>query len=453
MRKQVTKQSKSEYIQQQIGRYRGADKVEQGILLDEMMKVTGYHRKAIIRHLNKQPPPVYPKAVHGHTHGAGRPVEYGAGQISTFLRCLWHSSGQICSKRLQAIVPLWLEKYSPRVKSEELSLEHQVLIVRMSHSTIDRILAPERHKHRADRGWATTKPGTYLKQHIPIKTDQWNETEPGFVEMDTVAHCGTSLAGMFVYTLNTVDIASLWTEPRAIWGKGQTGVVKALEDIEESLPFDLLGADVDNGSEFINYHVDQYLTGRKRPVAYTRSREYHKNDNAHIEGRNWTHVRQQLGYARIDNEKVVALLNDLYKNEFSHWVNIFLPSVKLTKKERIGSQIKKHHDRPTTPCRRLLASPKVSEKNKARLRLLEETLNPFELHRIVEAKIKAILRQCHPQTTSEAPGGRKEKRAKFDKERAEVRTHTKRQGRLATRGGASPGKRKNKNNKARKQYA
>ena len=392
MREKVTKQSKTEYIQQIRSRYAAATKLEQGMLLDEIIKVTGYHRKSIIRQMNKRRDPIYPKAVYGHgSKRAGRPPEYNASEIRAFLTTVWHSSDQICSKRMKEILPLWLGKYQ-QATGIALSLEHQVLITTVSPSTIDRLLTHERKKYRTNKGCATTRPGTYLKNHIPINTDQWNETRPGFLEVDTVAHCGTSLAGQFAYTLNTVDIASQWTEPRAIWGKGEKGVVDALEDIEESLPFALKGIDSDNGSEFINYHVERHLTGRKRPVAYTRSREYKKNDNAHIEGRNWTHVRQLLGYERFDNPTVVALMNDLYSKEFSLWVNIFLPSMKLQSKERIGSQIKKRHDKAQTPCQRLLASPYVMKKTKERLRELQRTLNPFLLHQAVEEKVKDIFR-------------------------------------------------------------
>ena len=324
---------------------------------------------------------------------AGRPKQYDAQEILGFLLCVWHASNQACSKRLERILHLWLPKYE-EATGVVLSLEHQVLILRMSHSTIDRVLADERKRYRVGKGRTTTKPGTLLKKRIPIKTNQWDEDRPGFLEVDTVGHCGTSTSGMFAYTLNTVDIASGWVEPRAIWGKGEQGVVEAVRDIEESLPFPLRGFDVDNGSEVLNHHMEAYLTGRKRPPEYTRSREYKKNDNAHIEGRNWTHIRQYLGYERFDNPAVVPIMNDLYRNEYSLLVNFFLPSVKLQEKERIGSKIIKRHDKPTTPCDRLLASRYIPKDKKQWLRKQRQSLNPFFLQSVIHEKIKAILRLC-----------------------------------------------------------
>jgi hypothetical protein len=199
-------------------------------------------------------------------------------------------------------------------------------------------MQPWRTKY-SKRGLSTTKPGTILKKHIPVKTKQWDEEKPGFLEADTVAHCGDSVAGMFVYTLNCVDIATGWNQQRALWGKGEQGVLQAIQNIEKTLPFDILGFDCDNGSEFLNWHLLRYFSKRKQPIKFTRSRAYHKNDNAHIEGKNWTHIRQYLGYQRFDNIELVDLLNDLYTKEWNLYFNFFIPSVKLINKVRDGSKI------------------------------------------------------------------------------------------------------------------
>lgn len=390
----MTKQSNTEYISQMRPRYQALEKHEQTKLLDEIMKVCGFNRKYLIRVLNKKPCPKYPTALHGEPKKkAGKPEQYHAPEILAFLLRIWHASNQACSKRLKRILHLWLPKYE-EATGIVLSLEHQVLILRMSHSTIDRLLADERKRYRVGKGRVTTKPGTLLKKRIPIKTNQWDEHRPGFLEVDTVGHCGTSTSGMFALTLNTVDIASGWVEPRAIWGKGEKGVVEAFESIERSLPFRLRGFDSDNGSEFINHHMETYVTGRKRPPEYTRSREYKKNDNAHIEGRNWTHIRQYFGYQRFDNPAIVPLMNDLFSNEYSLLVNFFLPSVKLQEKERIGSKIIKRHDKPTTPCDRLLASRYISKEKKRWLKEQRQTCNPFFLRSIVQQKLKRILQHC-----------------------------------------------------------
>ena len=171
----------------------------------------------MIRVLNKKPSPRYPTALYGAgvRKYVGRPKEYDAPEILAFLICVWHASNQACSKRLAHVLHLWLPKYQ-EYTGIALSLEHQVLILRLSHSTIDRLLGAERQHYRVGKGRTTTKPGTLLKKRIPIKTNQWDEDRPGFLEIDTVAHCGTSTSGMFAYTLNTVDIASGWVEPRAI---------------------------------------------------------------------------------------------------------------------------------------------------------------------------------------------------------------------------------------------
>ena len=181
----------------------------------------------------------------------------------------------------------------------------------------------------AKKGVATTKPGSIIKKQIPIKTNQWNETIPGFIEADTVAHCGSTVAGMFVYSLNCVDIASGWTEQRAVWGKRERGVLEAINDVEKSIPFPIKGFDCDNGSEFLNWHLLRHLTERKQPVQFTRARPYHKNDNAHIENKNWTHIRQYLGYQRFEQQNLVEKLNELYTSEWNDFHNFFSVSVKL----------------------------------------------------------------------------------------------------------------------------
>jgi len=264
------------------------------------------------------------------------------------------------------------------------------LLRKISPATIDRLLVPVRVQYNK-RGRTTTKPGTLLKRHIPIQTNQWDETRPGFLEADSVAHCGESLAGQFAYTLDFVDIATGWTEQRAVWGKGEMGVLEQINNLEKMLPFPLLGFDCDNGYEFLNHHLLRHFTQRKSPVRFTRSRAYHKDDNAHVEQKNWTHVRQWLGYARLDHPQVVALLNDLYTQEWRLFHNFFCPSVKLIAKERIGSKTIKRHDPPQTPYQRILESPYVSQAVKRTLSQQFEKLNPFLLRKRVEAKLKEIF--------------------------------------------------------------
>jgi hypothetical protein len=230
-----------------------------------------------------------------------------------------------------------------------------------------------------------------LRKQIPIKTNQWDESRPGFVEADTVAHCGDSLSGMFAYTVDFVDIATGWTEQRAVWGKGETGVLEQIKDIELVLPFPLLGFDCDNGGEFLNYHLHRHFAERKQPVHFTRSRAYHKDDNAHVEQKNWTQVRQWLGYDRLDNPKVVPLLNNLYTKEWRLFHNFFCPSVKLIAKERIASKTIKRHDSPKTPYQRIMESPHIQQSVKLALSKQLEKLNPFLLRKAMDRKLKNIF--------------------------------------------------------------
>jgi hypothetical protein len=267
--------SKRECIDAIRDRYRLASKRGKQRILDEVCQVCDYNRKYAIRLLNGLPHGERPRS---HRRPGPSPL-YTHPDILRFLKRLWKASNLACGKRLKAMIPLWLPF------DHSIAREARERLETISAATIDRLLAPVRSLH-TKRGLATTKPGSLLKKHIPIKTNQWDEHIPGFLEADTVAHCGSSMAGTFVYTLNTVDIATNWTEQRALWGKGEHGTLEALTSIEAALPFRLRGFDSDNGSEFINWTIFDHYTKRKRPVAYTRSREYHKNDNAHVEGKN-----------------------------------------------------------------------------------------------------------------------------------------------------------------------
>ncbi len=200
--------------------------------------------------------------------------------------------------------------------------------------------------------------------------------------------------GTFAYTIDFVDIATGWTEQRAVWGKGESAVLDQIENVEQCLPFPLLGFDSDNGGEFLNYHLFRHFTDRKQPVDFTRSRAYHKDDNAHIEQKNWTHVRQWLGYARLDTPAVVPLLNDLYAREWRVFHNFFCPSVKLVSKERVGSKTIKRHDSPKTPYQRIMASPHIDPSTKQRLSQEFCSLNPFLLRKAMERKLQRIFRCC-----------------------------------------------------------
>ena len=312
----MSPRSKKEYTEAIFKRYKKASKAIKSKILDEFCATTGYHRKSAIKLLRS-----YKRFVKPQPKKRGPKPLYPPEIILKPLKRIWLAANLPCSKRLKVIIPLWLpgyiQDYGP------VSPEIQKKLLAISPPTIDRLLKPTK-VHYKGRGRSTTKPGTLLKNQIPIKTNQWDESRPGFLEADTVAHCGQSLTGMFAYTLDGVAIATGWTEQRAVWGKGETGVLEQIKDIEQSLPFPLLGFDSDKGSEFLNHHLIRHFSQRNRPIQFTRSRAYHQDDNAHVEQKNWTHVRQWLGYDRLDNPQVVPLLNQLY----SHfpWVTFYCES-------------------------------------------------------------------------------------------------------------------------------
>jgi hypothetical protein len=387
----MSNKSKHEYLEAIRDRYRHATKRGKQRTLDELCQVCGYNRKYAIRLLNAAPP----SARTPSQRRAGRVPQYTHPDILRFLKRLWKAGNLPCGKRLKAMIPLWLPF------EQSITREARERLQTISAATIDRLLASLRRLH-TKCGLATTKPGSLLKKHIPIKTNQWDEHIPGFLEADTVAHCGSSMAGMFAFTLNAVDIATNWSEQRALWGKGERGTLEALTSIEAALPFRMRGFDCDNGSEFLNWTLLAHYTKRKQPVDYTRSREYHKNDNAHVEGKNWTHVRQYLGYERFDDPTIVPLLNDLFTNEWRLLMNFFLPSVKLTDKQRVKSRIIKTYDPPKTPLQRVLESPHVAPLRKRELKSLFPQLNPFLLQQCVNKKIRLIrARASHSRSSTD----------------------------------------------------
>jgi hypothetical protein len=379
----MSPRSKREYLEAIHLRYKKASRRLRTVILDEFCATTGHHRKHAIRLLGG-----FKRFTKPRPRKRGRRPLYDRPDLLLPLKRIWLAANLPCSKRLKAIIPLWLPGYARHFG--DLPPQIHDLLSRISPATMDRLLTPVRVQYDK-RGRTSTKPGTLLRRHIPIQTNQWEQSRPGFLEADSVAHCGQSLAGLFAYTLDFVDIATGWTEQRAVWGKGEAGVLEQIKTIEKVLPFPLLGFDCDNGSEFLNHHLLRHFTQRKPPVQFTRSRAYHKDDNAHVEQKNWTHVRQWLGYERLDNPQVVPLLNNLYTTEWRLFHNFFCPSLKLIAKERIGSKTIKRHDAPKTPYQRILQSPHISHAVKCTLSQQFEKLNPFLLRKRVESKLKEIF--------------------------------------------------------------
>jgi hypothetical protein len=375
----MSRLSRREYGQQIYPRYQRASRAERQRILDEFCANCGYHRKHAIRLLNGSPPAaraVPPRRRRGVTYGP---------RLVSILKAVWEAADYPWSVRLKALLPEWMPWIRRRFRLTP-DLEKQLL--QISPRSIDYRLRPAKRKLR-QRIYGRTKPGSLLKHHIPVKTDQWDVKVAGFTEIDLVSHSGNSAAGDYCYSLNVTDIHTGWTETRAVLGKSQEGVRAALETVRQALPFPLRGIDSDNGSEFINAHLWGYC--QARAIQFTRGRPYKKDDNAHLEQKNWTHVRRLLGYVRYDTEAARAAIDDLYRGELRLFQNLFLPSVKLARKERIGSRLRRHYEAPQTPLQRLLASPAVDSERLAELHRLRETLDPFQLSQTIQAKRERIF--------------------------------------------------------------
>jgi hypothetical protein len=357
--------------------YREAGREERGRLLDEVCRVTDYHRKYAVRRLNGPPPESRPPRRRLRGPSYGKAVDQG-------LRLVWEAANYPWSVRLKALMPLWLPWLKKRL-SISPRLESQLL--RISARQIDRRLKP--YKVRAKRRlYGKTKPGTLLKHHIPIKAERWEVNQPGYTEIDLVSHSGDRADGEFIHTLTVTDIHTGWTESQAVMGKSQAFVVATLEQIRRRLPFELRGIDSDNGSEFINHHLHGYC--QTLGIEFTRGRPYKKDDNAHVEQKNWTHVRRLVGYLRYDSPRALAALNELYSGELRQLQNLFLPSVKLMEKTRVGSRLRRRYDTPQTPLDRLLACPGRKADRLTALRALRSRLDPFKVSAVVERKLRTI---------------------------------------------------------------
>jgi hypothetical protein len=384
--------SRRDYLQRIYQRYRDARSSAKGHILDEFCANCGYHRKYAIRLLNGAPPESKPVS----RPRRRRKVSYGA-QVISILEAVWEAADYPWSLRLKALLPQWM----PWIRRHfRLTAKIEEQLLRISPRAIDYRL---RSRKRALRKkiYGSTKPGTLLKQQIPVKTDRWDVQVPGFTEIDLVSHSGASAGGDCCHSLNLTDIYSTWVETRAVLGKGQEGVRRALEEIGRALPFPLRGIDSDNGSEFINAHLYGYC--RSRAIQFTRGRPYKKDDNAHIEQKNWTHVRRLLGYVRYDSQPALEAINDLYANELGLFRNLFLPSVKLVRKVRVGSRTRRIYGKPQTPFERVCASPASDPERIAALKRQQQELDPFQLSRAIQAKLEHIFQLSRKLAVREKP--------------------------------------------------
>ena len=375
--------AKWEYMKIVYQRYHQAEgRKAKGLILDEFCKTYGCHRKHALRLLNA-PPPTATKRPRGK-----RGSPYSQGRLPAIIEEVWRACDHLCGQRLKPALLEWLPDIRKRFKTTQ---QEEALLGSIASATLDRMLKAKKLSLKR-RIYGTTKPGTLLKHNIPIKTDFWDVDRPGYTEVDLVSHSGPWSEGDHGYTLDMTDVMSGWVERRCVLGKAEVRVQQAIDEIRRELPFDLLGIDSDNGSEFINDHLYRYCKGGldRSPIQFTRSRPYKKDDNAHVEQKNWTHVRKLLGYGRYDKEAVIDAINDLYRNELRWFQNLLQPSMRLQKKVRVGSKVRRRYDSAKTPLRRLLESGQGDPAKLQRLKELREVLNPFELSGIIERKLKMI---------------------------------------------------------------
>jgi len=370
--------NRNEQLQRLRERYARRNKDGKARMLDEFCEQHGYSRKHAIKLLGdalpqpKGPSPPGPEPKY-------LPVREVLGHV-------WEHAEQLCGKRLAPALALWLPHYGKHF--HPLLPSQKKLLAQISPATIDRLLA-ERKSQTC--GFCGTRPGTLLREQIPLAGEVWDERRPGFLEVDSVAHCGGSLAGNFIWSLTYTCLGTGWTEGRAVWNKGYQGVLTQTQDVEARLPFPLRGMDFDNGGEWLNWQLVRFLQERATPVSLTRSRPYHTNDNAHVEQKNWMWSRQLLGYRRLENPETVAPINALYRDAWGPLHNFFLPSTKLVAKRREGSRIVRKHDEPQTAYQRLVASGELNAQTARRLREQFESLDPFALAQSVNQRLKQIL--------------------------------------------------------------
>ena len=389
-------ESRREVLERMQERYEGRGKKGRSVLVNEVVALCGYSRKHAIKVLGRRLP------VGGKCGRAGGPrPRYGAEELKV-IKAIWLACEQPCGKRLKAAAADWLSYYEEGYGA--LKPAGRKKILSMSAATMDRLLAPVRVME-GSRGRCGTRPGSLLRHQIPIRTEHWDVQGPGWMEADSVSHCGGNAAGDYGWSLTLTDVHSQWTENRAVWNRGQEGVLGKITEVEKVLPFGILGFDTDNGGEFLNWHLVNYFNKRDKPVSFTRSRPYRKNDNARVEQKNWTHVRQLVGYGRLGDPQQVEALNELYAQEWGWFRNYFCPVMKHLRTEAEGSHKKRIYDQPATPYARLKACGKITPEKLQELEERRKQLNPFDLKKKIEAKLKAILASTPAGRSSSRPTG------------------------------------------------
>lgn len=407
----LTMNEKQSVIKMMQERYKQARKKQKQQILDECCQLTGYNRSYASHVLCHGQPVQARKKLKPKVAMRPKPCVYYDEKVRQALQRIWLLMDCICGKRLQ---PMLTELITILEKHGEIKLSAPTRrkLREISSATIDRLLAGTR-KEMAPHARSHTKPGTLLKHQIPIRTfAEWNEAQPGFVEIDLVAHDGGQASGEYLYTLDVTDVCTGWTETMAVRNKGQEAVFEALVEIRQRLPFPLQGIDSDNGSEFINDHLFRYCQREK--ITFTRARSYRKNDNCFVEQKNYSVVRRNVGYQRYEGEAEDALLNQLYRH-LRLYTNYFQPVMKLVSKERDGARVRKKYDVAQTPYRRVLAAGTLDKKKQAQLKREYESLNPAALKRQITRLQNELIdlalqrRKAPEKPTAQQPGRRQTK--------------------------------------------
>lgn len=379
----MTTMSKKELIKTTKPRYLRTNKKEKGKILDEFCSNTGFNRKYAIQIF---------KAGYEYDRverygRKSRKVIYDSLVMITVIK-IWELLEYPCGVRLKPSLMPMIESLE---RHNEIHLNNGIKekLATISPKTLDRKLDKERSIRKLKRNRGTTRHGSLLKSSIPIRITDWDTSKIGFMEMDIVAHNGGDPSGEFIYSLDLVEICSGWSEQYAVLGKGRQAIVGAVDDAKNTVPFKLKGLDSDSGAEFINWHMVGYC--EQNNLFFTRSRPDRKNDNAYVEQKNYTHIRQWLGYRRYDTIKQRDLINDLYRKELRLFNNFFRPVMKIKSKEKINNSIcKKKYDTAKTPYQRLLDCKQIPAKKKQELTELYLSLNPVRLKQKIDEKIKKI---------------------------------------------------------------
>ena len=372
----------NDIFERYLTEYLQADIARKGTILNAVTEVTGMHRKAAIRKFR-----ALQLRDTEREERRGRPVYYTK-DVDAALYDIWEAANQTCGELLYPII----EEYVTILARDGLWChgdEATGKLPAMKEHTVRRRVGGFLRKHGLRTGLSATRP-SHLKSIIPIFRGPWDSLSPGHGQLDTVAHCGESLAGSFVWTANYTDAATYWIVPRAQWNKGEAATRISIEAIEARLPFPLAELHPDSGGEFINWHLKKWCDAHKPPIALSRSEPGKKNDNMYVEERNGHVVRRYLGYIRLDDPDAVPLVNELY-DVLALYLNHFIPVRRTIAKERVGARYRRTFEKHgRTPYTRTLEHAKVTKAVKTALRQEHATLNPLLLKREID-RLRALI--------------------------------------------------------------